>query len=298
MSEQSLAPSKQFIIRGSIAISIITILLVVQTTWFKHLFKKNNSKTETPVVTTVGDAINKDTNGNSIPDWEEKLWGLDPSVLYTNGISNQKIIEDKKKVLGVTETSEENLNETDQLARQLFALTAALGQSEELDNATLKEIANKIGSSVNVKDSINQYSLKDIQTVQTSTTTLRSYYSAMQKITSAERGYTPDIEAIAAAVETEDLSTLEDFSTTAAAYKKMAKSLSAVPVPIGVAPYHLQIMNSFVGIAESFSYIEQINDNSIIALVGIATYKTHNTRLSIALINMADYLAKYGILKE
>jgi hypothetical protein len=287
-------PSKQFIVRGSIALGVVVIILVAQTAWFRSLFDKEPIS---PVVAnvTVGDTLAKDTNENGLPDWEERLWGLDPTVIYTNGVPNKTIIENKKSALGITTPSEENLNETDKLARQLFSLTAALGQSEEVDDATLQQIAADIGNSVDTKDLRNQYSLKDIRTTTTTIENLNAYYMSMRTITARQKPVA-DIEVLITALENEDSSTLPALNESAVTYKKIANELRGVTVPIGLAPYHLQIMNSFAGIAESFSYMQQLDDNTVIALVGVATYKTYSTRLDNALADMSDYLAKYGIL--
>lgn len=288
-------PSKQFIIRGSIALGVIVIILVVQTNWFKNLFHKKASSVV--VDTTIGGTINKDSNNNGIADWEEKLWGLDPTVIYTNGIPNKTIIETKKKALGVTTTSTQNVNETDQLARQLFTLTAALGQSQEIDDATLKQIANEIGNSVETKDITNQYSLKDIKTTSTTIQNLQAYKATMKAVIAKQKPVA-DIDALAVALQNEDSSSLADLTESATTYRKIAADLRGVVVPIGLASYHLQIMNSIVGIAQSFSYMQQLDDNSVVALVGVATYKAYSNRLDTALVNMADYLTKYGILNQ
>ena len=71
--EHTNAPSKQFLIRGGIAIAIIAIVLVVQTNWFHNLFHKTK-KTDPSALesTSINDITSKDTNGNGVPDWEEK----------------------------------------------------------------------------------------------------------------------------------------------------------------------------------------------------------------------------------
>ncbi len=292
-AQQSFKPSRRFIIRGSIAIGIVAIILIVQTAWFRALFHK---KPLTPVNQTVGDIITQDTNGNGIPDWEEKLWGLDPTVLYTKGVPNKQIIEERKKALGMTDIAEEDLNDTDRLARQLYALTTALGQNESVDDQTLQDIATKLGSSVNIEELSNTYSTKDIRTVQTTRQSLLSYYAAMGKIISKYDTNTADINVIITALETGDTSRLPELAKSGSLYMQYSKEISTLPVPVGVASYHLAIMNSFAGIATSFVYLGELDDNGVSALTGIAIYRTYNSRLSGALIGMREYLTRYGIL--
>lgn len=291
---ESLKPSKHFLIRGGIAVALLIIILTVQAGWFKKLFNKKN-KGVTPV--TVGDIIGADTNNNGLSDWEEKLWGLDPTVLYTNGVPNSQIIADKKKVMGITEpTSDQPLDDTDRLARELFTLTSALGQSDEVDDQTLAAIAAKLGSSVEIKQVNNQYSLKDIQTVQTNVSTLTTYHNSLAKVYSHYDVNTPDIEVLATAIQNEDPTSLSQLSNSAKTYQNLAKEMKGMKVPIGLVQDHVSMMNSYSGIATSFSYLTQLNDNSIAALVGVAIYRNYITKLNNSVNSMSAYLNQYGIL--
>ncbi len=296
LSQQSSRPSKQFIKRGAIAIGIVAVVLIVQTAWFQRLVFKRE-KSAVVVSETVGDIVGKDSNGNKIPDWEEKLWGLDPTVLYTNGTSNAEIIAAKKKALGITDSmSTEPTDDTDRLARELFTLTAALGQSDEVDDQTLQAISAKLAASVDIKQVSNTYTLKDIQTVQTSIPTLTSYRTSMRNIIGKYDANTPDIEVLATALQNEDQTGLPQLKASATTYQKLAKELARVKVPVGLAQDHLGIVNSFSGIATSLTYMTEINDNSIAALVGVAVYKKYSLKLNTSLVNMNNYLATYGIL--
>lgn len=294
MSDSIIRPSKQFIIRGSIAIAIIVILLVVQSAWFKNLFHKKAA--QSPKAVTVGDVIDSDSNGNGIPDWEEKLWGLDPTVLYTNGVSNKEIIEEKKKALGVSDTTDQNLSDNDRLARELFTLTSALGQSDQVDDQTLQAIAAKLGSSIDIKQVSNHYSLKDVQTVSTTSLSLKTYSTTMTKLLSNYDTNTADIDVIINALQTGDTSRLSELSDTATAYTQIAKKMMGIKVPVGVADYHLAIANGFAGIAQSFTYLQQMNDSDVTSLVGVAIYKTYNEKIANALASMRAYFTRYGIL--
>lgn len=292
-------PSKQFLIRGGIAIGVLAIVLIVQTSWFRALFSSDTDESRVTVDnTTVGDILNQDTNGNGIPDWEEKLWGLDPTVLYTHGISNRQIIEDKKASLGVSGTATTPTNETDRLSRELYTLAIALGQSDAVDSATLQEIAANFGSSIDTNLVTNKYSSKDIQTIQTTSQSLTTYSTQVKNILSRYSKGDDDIAIIVQAIETEDTSGLEALTATRAQYIKLTKELAAVRTPVGVANYHLDIINGIAGVGDSFEIIQQLSDNGISALIGVALYKNYNTKLDTAVIGLTDYLSEYGILQQ
>ena len=129
-------PSKKFLIRGAIAASIVATILIVQTPWFLNLFKKKEeARKEALSNATVGELVGKDSNNNGIADWEERLWGLDPTKLTTNGVANKTIIEQKRKQLGGTDDTP--LNENDRLARDLFMVASAVGQEGVATTGTL-----------------------------------------------------------------------------------------------------------------------------------------------------------------
>ncbi len=291
-------PSKQFLIRGGIALGIVALILLIQTNWLHRLFQKKNTPASAPVV-TVSDITAQDSNGNGIPDWEERLWGLDPTVLYTNGVSNKEIIDAKKKALGVTDaTTGTPTNETDAIAQKLFSITTALSQNSTVDDASLQKIATQLGSSVNIASVGNTYSLKNIRRVATSPVSLTTYYKNFNAIITKTDLNQEDVTIIVNAAETGDYTQLPALTQTGATYLALAKQLNTLAVPIGVAQYHLDIINSFAGMATSFTYLQQMPDNGTQALVGVALYKVYSTRGQTALYNLHDYLVKYGILSS
>lgn len=292
----SYKPSRQFLLRGSIATGTIILILIFQTQWFAHLFVKKEKASLIQTPETVGGLITKDTNGNGIPDWEEKLWGLNPAVLYTNGISNKQIIEERKKTLGISETKNAPLNETDLLAQQLFSITGALdasGQSAE----TLNTIGADLGNSIKVKPVSNTYTSSNIKTVQTTTASLKTYYDAVTKVVSTYKTEVSSIDILVSSLETGDFSRIDDIKKTAALYLDFSKKLQKIPVPIGIAEYHLSLMNGFAGMAKSFDYLLDIEDNGVNALAGISIYKNYASRVEESLTKLNDYFVEYGILR-
>jgi hypothetical protein len=293
----SYKPSKKFLIRGGIATGIILIVLIVQADWFRGLF--NKSPKNVAVITsneTVGGIIGKDTNGNGIPDWEERLWGLDPTALYTNGVSNKQLIEEKKKSLGVTDSNDGPLNETDILAQQLFSITSAINQSDQNDSGVLSSIGFDMGNSLKFKQVSNRYSLKNVKTTKTNTATLTSYYNSVTKISAKYKDEVAATDILVPALETGDFSEISKLQETANSYIAFSKSLQALTVPTGIVEQHLALINGFYGMADSFQYISQIEDNGVNALAGIAIYKNYALRVDKALLELNDYFFNYGII--
>ncbi len=291
-------PSRAFLKRGGIATGIIALILIVQTPWFQGLFSKKDKKgVAINQNSTIGEVVSKDSNGNGIPDWQERLWGLDPTVATTNGVSNKTIIEQKRKSLQGQSLGEENLNETDIIAQQLYGVTSALGQSG-ISDTSLSSIAADLGKSIDLKQPVNKYSAQDLSTTKTTASSLRNYYNTVSSIVSKYDDDTEEISLIISALETEDFSRLSELTQKSIDYKNLSKQLKAIKVPIGVSAYHLNIINGLYGIAESFDYISKLEDNGISALAGISSYKNYSLLIDQTLINMSEYFIDYGIIRE
>lgn len=294
----SYRPSKKFLIRGGISSGVIILILVFQTSWFRALFNRPPKQAVINSNETIGGLLGKDTNGNTIPDWEERLWGLDPTVLYTNGVSNKQIIEQKRKDLGIADTKEGPLNETDILAQQLFSITSAISQSDQGGDGVLTNVGTDLANATKFKQVTNQYSIQNIKTTKTTTASLRTYYDAVTKVVSQYKTETVATDVLVPALETGDFSELPKLKETAESYKKFSKSLQAITVPVGITAEHLALANGFYGMAQSFDYILEIEDNGVNALAGIAIYKNYAARVEQALVGLNDYFINYGILNE
>ncbi len=290
-------PSKQFFVRGGIATGILALILIVQTQWFLGLFSKKNTPGVTVNNTTVGEVVGKDSNGNGIADWEERLWGLDPTVATTNGVSNKTIIEEKRRSLQTQDGQEGELNETDRLARELFGFTSAVGQENAIDKSSLSALAIKLGQESATPETIPVYTIKNITTIQTNRKNLVAYEKNLSSILSSYNTTLPEIDVFITTIQTGDYSALDGFDKTISFYSGLAKKLSKIAVPVGVAQYHLDITNSVAGIGTSFEKMKLLEDNGINALVGLSEYRFHDQKLTAAIERLTAYFTQYGILQ-
>lgn len=290
-------PSRRFLIHGGIATGIIALILIVQTPWFLGIFSKKNGKGIAVTDATVGEIVGKDSNGNGIADWEERLWGLDPSVATTNGVSNKTIIEQKRRSLQGADQQNGELNETDRLARELFGFTTAIGSESSVDKSSLSALASKLGQENAKADTVPTYALKNITTVQTNRKNLIAYEKNLSATLLSYDETVPEIDIFISSIETGDYSTLEQFDSTISLYATLAKKLSKIAVPVGAAQYHLDITNSIAGLGKSFEKMKLLEDNGVSALVGLSEYRYHDQKLSDAIEKLGTYLTQYGILQ-
>lgn len=294
--KKSVLPSKKFLVRGGIAIILVGGILLVQTNWFAHLFTK---KPTAPLSQEkkVGEVLEKDSNNNTIPDWEERLWGLDPTVLTTNGIANKTIIEQKRALISPQTQEEQNaLNDTDKIARDLFTFTTALGQEEGTNTDTIETLATKLATQGPQKNIAPVYTIKNIATVKTTIKSLATYKTKLAGTTKEYDATLPEIDIFIQSIENSDYSQVDTVTPAIQQYKKISKTLAGIPVPIGIAEYHLLLINSIAGISRGLEKMQGIEDNGINALVGLAEYRYFDAQLSTAVENITAYLEQYDIL--
>jgi hypothetical protein len=270
---------------------------VIQTSWFQNLFhKKDAAGIPIDPNATVGDVVTKDSNGNGIPDWQERLWGLDPSQLYTGGVPNATIIAQKQKAAGVPDFASPSENNTDRLARDLFALSLTLGSNQTVDDSTVQSVASELGKKITIDINTATYKLSDIKTVKTTPASLESYRATLNKTLQSFGPDDPNISVVMDALEQGNYSNLAVLDDASKQYASVAAALKKISVPVGVAGYHLDIMNGFAGMAKSFVYMKDLNTDGLSAISGLAVYKNFSQLFTAAETNLEDYLSKYGIL--
>lgn len=293
----SSGPSKTFLIRGGIALGIVAIILIAQSSWVRSLFTKEGSTKKSGISVkdkTLSEVVGADSNGNGIADWEERLWGLDPTVAFTDGVSNKQIIEEKRASLA-SGSDTGPLTETDRIARSLYSATTALTQSGGVDDGTLASLGQKVADSVKLEQIKVTYTNTNLKTTQTTRTNLTNYYNAMSAI-SAKYQNLPDMEVVIAGLESQDFTEVRALGSAAGQYKQYAREMIALSVPIGVAEHHLAMANSLAGIGDAFERISEIEDDAIVGTQGINLYQQHIIKFQRALFEMEQYLQKYGIL--
>ena len=173
-------PSRKFIAIVTLIVVFIalffTIKGVISLFHSRKVFKSNGL-----VPVTVGEVIQKDSNYNGIADWEEYLWGLDPTK---NGPENKEYISSKKAVLAQsgsisTPTDDSKaISENEALSREFFATIVSLQQTGSLDENSLKSISDSIGQKIIATPIADVYIKANLKIVADSTKANNAYYDA------------------------------------------------------------------------------------------------------------------------
>jgi len=274
-------PSKNFVIKVLAIIIIIALGFGVYRviSYFKNRSNINN-RTETKLL--VKDLVEKDSNANGIADWEESLWGFDPTK---NGPENKEAILAKKKELaktnGTSSNQSENLTDNEIISRQFFALIMSLQESGNLNEDTMAEAAKTVG------DKVNPTPLKDAYTISNQTIKNSNKKEDMvlfaKKVKPLIEKY-PDLGKelgyISTGVENKDATALKMAVGVANSYRSFSKEFIKIPVPSSIASIVLNMANNYEKVAQSIEGLAKISEDPLLAMKSLINYKNYNEMLT------------------
>ncbi len=287
-------PSPEFIKKAVILFVLLAIVFIITKVVPSVRAKITQNKLEKTLM--VKDLVIQDHNSNGIQDWEEALWGLDPN---TDGPGNREYILAKKKLINKDNIPESELTEDDKMAREFFALVVSLQQSGNLNDASMKALAESIGGKVVAENSIDIYTDKMLKIENTSNTTLRAYYSALQKLNTKykSKDIGGELLFIGQAIANNDAQALHIAMMTAVDYRAFGQDLMTIPVPTSLVVMHLELANYYEKNAQALENMTNMLDNPTSGMATLIKYKRYNDALIATLEKMRTFFVRNGIIK-
>jgi hypothetical protein len=283
-------PSKQFIAR--LTILGIACILVFGIYAISSYFKNRAIKSGAiPLV--VQDVVQKDTNKNGIADWEESLWGLDPTK---NGENNKLIITSKQQALAKANNTNGTLDsgtsaENEILAKQFFATIVSLQQSGNLTDASLQSVADTIGNQVKATPVLDIYTKSMQKTVKADFDSIFVYKKSLKALflKYQNKNIGDELSFIATVLKNNDSGAVKAISDVAEAYHNFGTELIKIPVPSTMAPTILSLANDYEKTSVSVDGLSKIISDPIIAMRALTNYKKYNDEL----VNIIDSLSGF-----
>jgi hypothetical protein len=234
--------------------------------------------------------VQKDSNNNGIPDWEEILWGLDPSK---NGPSNKEFITAKQEALSKengASVSSTNKTDNELLSQEFFATIMSLEQTGNLDDASMQSISDAIGQKI-IADPIADVYTKDMLIVKTTTTSSAvKYYQDLKNLLTKykDKDIGNELTFIAQGVQNNDPQALYLAGTIADQYKSFANELIKIPVPEAFAPKDLSLANDYDKVSQSITGLTQIISDPITGMKALINYKKYSDALVADITYFSD----------
>ncbi len=289
-------PSKNFV--AIILIIIIFIALFFTAKGIIFLFggrKVTVNDKGVLVQTTPSTLIQKDSNNNGIPDYEEYMWGLDPTK---NGPKNKEFIASKRKALAESGDitildDSQTITDNELLSRQFLATIISLQQTGQLDADSVSSVTDAIGKDVEATPIPDVYT-SNMLTLQNDSTSANATYSdalsaLINNYTDADIG--SELTFIIQGLSNKDPSALYAATTVADAYQSFGKDLMKIPVPKSLASIHLSVANNYEKTGRSIKDLSKILSDPLIGMRAIINYKNYSDALA------SDLEKLYGVLQ-
>ncbi len=255
--------------------------------------------------TTVADLVNKDSNGNGIPDWQESLYGLDPTKKATaDGTLNSDVIAKLRAEQSVstingstTTTQQEKLTETEKFSRELFATVSAASQNGTMDQATIDALGASLAERVQNSPQRKIFSISDIKVINNDTAAaFTNYSSALNNIyikySTTDYGVLNALQDFMADPNNVNSKALVKLTTIIKQTTKIIGEMQKIEVPQSISTLHLNILNSEEALVENLSDIQLYDTDPILSLGGITKYKENATKLQSTLNDLTNAINK------
>ena len=284
-------PSKKFT-------TIILFIIVLVALFFTikgviSLFKNKNSTKGTPTTMVVGDLIQKDSNANGIPDWEEYLWGLNPEK---DGPENKEFIMSKKQTLAENNPSlfssdTDSAKESEVLSKEFFAVVMSLVQSGNLNDESVTQVSDAIGQKI-VPEPLPDIYTKEMLTINNKQDSDIAYFQALDKLNTkyADKDMGSELTILAQGLANNDPKALEIASNIALSYRSFGQELIKIPIPEKIAVGGLSLANDYEKIAQSIESFKEILDNPLVGMKAILNYKKYNEGITSDLDSISSNL--------
>jgi hypothetical protein len=299
MDKKSYLPSKDFIIRVVFIVGVLLIGFAL----YKGIpaivkgFKNANKKAEMKKV-LVKDLVEKDSNDNGIADWEESLWGLDPTK---DGESNKQLIITKRTALGYSGEGNDSgeITPTDQMSRELLALIVTLRDSGNLNDESMANISNAIGEKISIKEIPDIYSRDSLTIVDTNVSSIRKYYNDLKALNSVYEGgdIGDELTFISQGIQNSDPKALEIAQSVAELYRQFAKDLMEIKTPLSVVTTHISLANNYEKVAQMIEEMELSLTDQISGMNGVLGYRQYSEDLSSDWDELQLFFKRNGIIK-
>ena len=303
-------PSKKFIY-SIITIIILGVLFLIISSLISrknHFDALKNSQLQTGNL-TINDLLQKDSDEDGVPDWEEALWGTDVNNKTTfNEIADADYIKKKRDELKLasgnsSDQSGGTLSETDKFAQEFFASLAAMKQNGQIDPNTINNVSTALGQKIVDPTIIDKYSEKDAKLDESDgVDRQKAYYLNIKKLfaTYTQKGIGDEVQItsiLANSGATVDKTKYADqLNKIADAYQEYAQKIMETPVPQSIVSYHIKIANNVNNTGIAVRNMVKIIDDPIIGLSGLSQYQKYSDDLISSVGDLETLLYNNGII--
>jgi len=291
MIDKKYLPSEQFV--SKVLIIFVIIIFIFGSYQLVKFIKSKIKQKNSPAEVQIGSIIQKDSNNNDIPDWEEYLWGLNPKK---DGKANKDYIIKKKEDLRqngqISSIDDTNITDNEILSRQFFAAIVTLQQSGKLDDDSINSINEAIGKNINSSPLPDVYT-REMLTIKNDSDINNKTYgeqvrSLISKYQDADIG--KELNFIAQGISNNDPQALYAAVTVAESYQSFAENLIKIPVPQSIEKIHLDTANNYQKNAACIKDMAKLLTEPITSMNALIKYNKYHEALASDLEQLSNFL--------
>lgn len=254
----------------------------------------------------VEELITRDTDKDGVPDWQEGLFGTDPTKKDTD----EDGISDKIEIARISGQGEEggalNLNpsglgsstQTDLFAKELFSTVAALNQAGVIDQSAVDKISDSLVQKMQNSENRKVFVYSDLKIINSDTwQTIKNYSDSLNGIHKKYPypNYTvlDVLDKFIIDENNVDESVLVQLDPIIKQTNNIINEMAKMNVPASLAIAHLVFLNGAQKFNENISDIRLYEADVVKAISGISNYGTNITTLE-----SADYSLRTAIDKK
>jgi hypothetical protein len=282
-------------------VAIFLLLLASFAVFFAIQNQKNEEGLDTnkPIeVVTAENLSSKDTDKDGVADWEEGLWGTNPTKKDSDGDGvNDKDAIEARKVLIQSGTQNNSTGvaptETDAFARQFFSSITALSQSGNVTEENIRALAELAANNIAETKDIKKYQLSDLKLVNGTLSAKATYKNDLKNTGSglALDKLGSELSLLALSINKPKSEQVEEqLFYISTLYDTLAKRTAVIAVPKEIAQAHLNLINAYYGLSVATAGLSKLYTDPIVSTQALALYKKQSDALVKASASISAYI--------